>query len=507
MMMKKFTADSYYEAYLQAQAELGEDVMIIQSRTTSKSAWAGLYSKEYVEITAAVPNARADSGSRPAPARPAPTQEVSAPLDFFPKPSTVPSSLREQSPSSRPLHQGRTSFGESAGSDRSPVYSPPRTLASHTVKTQQMRGSHSIRSNQEGDTEPVSQRVIQEEDHNEEKIKALLDTICRQKSINASPESQARSVSGKPSGLTSSSESPELKAVQDRLNSISKILEQMVNASGLALEKDLCNLPEGIASLKKRLLEIETPEEITRDIISQIMSDCPKKVLHSSFSAFQYAASWLEDSLTFSQEPVLNPDFGPRIFILVGPTGVGKTTTIAKLAASFALNVVQRKSVALFTLDTFRIGAPAQLDQYAQIIEADMEIILEPNDIPDALNRHKKKDVILVDTAGRCQKNAGDLSELKGFLDKFPAAEKFLVLSATTKFSDMLETVKCFKMTGFDHLIFSKVDETNTCGPLLALLHKTNYSLAYITNGQSVPDDFKPADAEFFRTQIFDTIQ
>ena len=498
--MKKFTADSYYEAYLQAQAELGEDVMIITSRTTSKSAWGGLYSKDYVEITAAVPTARTESTSRPAPARPALTQEVLAQQ----QPPTPQGRINRMSlGSDSPVESSRPAVS----TREQPVYTHPKTVVTQSNKSTEMRGSYSIRSNQEGDSNPVPQRVFQNDGNSEQKIQVLLDTLSRHKGINSqaavSNAPNAKRTVETPSQATST----ELRIFDERLNTISQLLERMVKTSSKALESDICDLPEGIASLRKRLIEIETPEEVARDIVSQIMSECPKKAMHSSFSTFQFASNWLKNALSFTQEPVLNSEFGPRIFILIGPTGVGKTTTIAKLAASFALNVVQRRSVALFTLDTYRIGAPHQLQQYAQIIEADMEIIIEPNDIPDALKRHKKKDVILVDTAGRCQKNTPDLNELKSFLDKFPTAEKFLVLSATTKFSDMLETVKCFKMTDFDHLIFSKVDETNTCGPLLALLHKTNYSLAYITTGQSVPDDFKPASAEFFNSQIFDTVQ
>jgi flagellar biosynthesis protein FlhF len=195
----------------------------------------------------------------------------------------------------------------------------------------------------------------------------------------------------------------------------------------------------------------------------------------------------------------------PSTLILLGPTGVGKTTTIAKLAANYAFNLENRKKVALFTLDTYRIGAPAQLHQYAEIIEAKLEVLFESGDIVEARKRHVEKDVILVDTAGRCQKNADELRELKDLLSHFPDSKRYLVLSATTKFSDMQENVKRFGEVGFDQLIFTKVDETNSLGPLIALLYSSQKPLAYLTNGQNVPADFLEGSVSFFLDKIFST--
>ncbi|MFZ5949881.1 MAG: AAA family ATPase, partial [Candidatus Rifleibacteriota bacterium] len=261
----------------------------------------------------------------------------------------------------------------------------------------------------------------------------------------------------------------------------------------------------GLFQIKKKLLQIETPLEIVDQLVFELRDELPQNVLQRPEQALQYTSRWLEKRLKFSSDPVFN-EKGPKVIALIGPTGVGKTTTIAKIAASYGLNFKNRLSIALFTLDTYRIGATDQLRQYAQVIGVEMEILYSPEDIEAAISRHQDKDLIIVDTAGRCQKDAKELRELRKFLDQLPSTDKYLVLSATAKFTDMLETVQCFDRVGFEHLIFTKTDETNTIGPLLALMVKARKSLAYITNGQNVPEDFRKADFTFFDKRLFPVI-
>lgn len=183
-----------------------------------------------------------------------------------------------------------------------------------------------------------------------------------------------------------------------------------------------------------------------------------------------------------------------RILAFVGPTGVGKTTTLAKLAARFAL--YHNKQVGMITIDTYRIGAVEQLRTYADITGMPIEVVMTPKDLPRALDRLADRELILVDTAGRNSKNSLQVSELSSFMAALPNPELFLVLSATTKTKDLRLIIENFRKVNFNRLIFTKLDETETYGALLNVAQSTGYPLTYVTTGQNVPDDIEHANAE-----------
>lgn len=494
MMMKKFVADSYYEAFLKAQSELGSEMIVITSRTFPQSSWAGLYKQEMVEITAAVPRSAPGKPQKAAPTRPEPTEEI------LPPPQPVAPSQSKPSPEAiLPPHPVSKPTPQEYG----PSLRPQRFTQ---ARVQSMRPVHGLRSNQEGEAAPQSQR-FQDDAKNAQRIQALLGDILSQRAKG--PKKSESEVSPPPPpppppAFDAPVDRASIQALEARMAEILDMVKKMQEFSGKALATPNPSVPEGLFHLRKLFSGIELPAEILEGLLEILGRSLPPQVLKNPAETEEGTARWLREHLRFSPPIEFHPQStGPKIFILIGPTGVGKTTTIAKLAASFALDLEERKKVALFTLDTFRIGAPAQLMQYAQIIEAEMEIIFEPDDIPQVLQRHISKDVILVDTAGRCQKNVCDLDELKRFLKYFPGASKYLVLSATTKFSDLWESIRKFGEIGFDELIFTKIDETNSIGPLLGVLLQSKLPLAFLTHGQSVPDDFKPADPGFFLGRIF----
>ena len=178
---------------------------------------------------------------------------------------------------------------------------------------------------------------------------------------------------------------------------------------------------------------------------------------------------------------------------LVGPTGVGKTTTIAKLAAHYAL--VEQKKVALLTIDTYRIAAVEQLKTYSQIMDIPIFVAHEAGEIVGILEQCRDYDLLLVDTAGRSPNNTTQIMELKPMLETL-GCETHLVLSASTKEEDLYETAKRFSMTRIDRLIFSKIDETSTYGTLFNISDRTGIPLTYLTNGQRVPEDILVATGE-----------
>jgi len=175
---------------------------------------------------------------------------------------------------------------------------------------------------------------------------------------------------------------------------------------------------------------------------------------------------------------------------LIGATGVGKTTTIGKLAAGFS--IVDKRKVALITADTYRVAAVEQLKTFGEIIGVPVEVAMTPNGLLEALNLHADKELIFIDTAGRSPHHELHMSELRAFLDKAQPDFTMLVLSATTQFSDQLRIYQRFEGLT-THLIFTKLDEAGSVGSILNLLGQTTLPTAYLTNGQSVPDDIEAA--------------
>lgn len=182
-----------------------------------------------------------------------------------------------------------------------------------------------------------------------------------------------------------------------------------------------------------------------------------------------------------------------RVVALVGPTGVGKTTTLAKLAAHHAL--VAGKRVAMVTLDTVRVGAIEQLRTYAEITGLPSYVATSPAEMAEILERLQDFDLVLLDTAGRNPRDEMRMSELERFWAARRPDEVHLVLSATTRYADALEIVERYRGPGFDRLLFTKLDETSHHGLLLNLAVAAQRPLSYVTTGQNVPEDIAAARA------------
>lgn len=181
------------------------------------------------------------------------------------------------------------------------------------------------------------------------------------------------------------------------------------------------------------------------------------------------------------------------IVSLIGPTGVGKTTTIAKLAANFRLRSGLR--VALVTVDTYRIAAVEQLRTYADIIELPMHVVTTPGEMRQALNELRSYDVVLIDTAGRSPRAAAQIRDLAEILAEAQPQETLLVLSAVASTAVLKETIQQFAPVHPTGLIISKLDETSQLGHLLGGLENCAWPITYLTTGQNVPEDIEPAQA------------
>jgi len=182
---------------------------------------------------------------------------------------------------------------------------------------------------------------------------------------------------------------------------------------------------------------------------------------------------------------------GTKIWVLVGPTGVGKTTTLAKLAAHFSLK--ERKRITLVTFDTYRIGAVEQLKIYAQLLGLPLEVAFHREDLTRIIEKNLHQDLLLIDTVGRSPRDTKHLEELKDFLTAHPLIENHLLLSATTKEKDLGRVVQQYSFLPIKSYLFTKLDETEEYGPLLNQLLHDRKPLSYLTHGQRVPEDIELA--------------
>ncbi|MDF2066031.1 flagellar biosynthesis protein FlhF [Bacillus sp. Cr_A10] len=192
------------------------------------------------------------------------------------------------------------------------------------------------------------------------------------------------------------------------------------------------------------------------------------------------------------QHPVGGISFHKKYINVLGPTGVGKTTTIAKMAARAVLE--KKKKVGFITTDTYRIAAIEQLKTYAGLLQAPIEIVYSEKDLQDAMEKYEALDLVFIDTAGRNYKEIKFVEDLQKLINLEENTETFLVLSTTSKQKDMEVIIEQFMDFPIEKFIFTKLDETNSIGSIINLMVKYKKGLAYYTDGQEVPEDIVEAN-------------
>ncbi|PIC65617.1 flagellar biosynthesis protein FlhF [Sporosarcina sp. P13] len=201
---------------------------------------------------------------------------------------------------------------------------------------------------------------------------------------------------------------------------------------------------------------------------------------------------WFLDKL--QDLPLGGVSYKKKFINVLGPTGVGKTTTIAKIAARALLE--EKKKIGFITTDTYRIAAIEQLRTYANLLQAPVEVAYNESDFRVAIEKLKDRDLVFIDTAGRNYKEAKFVEDLKKLVDFSLEMETFLVLSTTSKEQDMDIIIERFEKFPIEKFIFTKTDETNSVGAMINLMLKYNIGMAYYTDGQEVPEDITEADYE-----------
>ena len=432
MRMKKYQASSMAEAFAAIRAELGPDAVIVHS-SEMKRGPLGILSRPMFEVVAAVDErASARSATANRPSKPSGEGRLLPPRPANPAPSQP--RLRSAPAPSQPR----------AGSEH----------ASDDRYAEASRGRASRQSENARSAETAPEKAIQMADV----VRAIVDREQKTSDPTMLREMQQHVV--------------ELRRAIGRL---------MQNAQWPGMAK----LAPPLVELYQRLLEQEVEAPLAQELVTTIDGELSLQAASNRATVLDSLSKHLRRMLPANG--TLTPVSGePTVLFLVGPTGVGKTTTIAKLAASLA---GQRNKIVLVTCDTYRIAAIPQLRTYADILRVPIEVAYSPDELTSKVSEHLDADFIIVDTPGRSQRNADQLAELRHFVMAVPTRKTFLTVTAGSRYRDMQDIVSRFGTIPFDVLLITKLDETTTFGPILNLVRHTGKPVTYLTNGQNVPHD------------------
>lgn len=324
-------------------------------------------------------------------------------------------------------------------------------------------------------------------------------------------------------------EDEEAKALNEKLNSLARLLEEQIEQqkkeekssekkeSGEKKEEsekeeekktDTKEEPDSKEDIRQKSIELimeqltgnEVSYSYAKQIVDEITNTSNIRTLDDML-----AGVYQKIILKLGQvQPITTTkdDKKPKIVLFIGPTGVGKTTTIAKLSSKLLLD--QKKKIAILTADTFRISAVEQIKTYAGILSIPVDVLYEKEDVAKILPKYKDYDYILVDTAGRSHKNKNRMGDLKEFMEEFRSysISTYLVLSATTKYKDLQKIISLYDDISKCSLIFTKLDETDAIGNLLNVKLDTGMALSYVSYGQNVPDDIEIMNPQIIAKQV-----
>lgn len=477
------------EALKMVKAEMGLDAMILSSKKERRKGIMGFFSKPYFEVTAALDPRPAP---RPNPYReeppPAPVRELSAREEF--QNSMLGPLAREVRELKQRIEQlTRSDAMQQVATKPQPVPEPapapqaalpeaepaPRTFAKEELEEIKKLLFSAMANKEKQEPKPLtfpSADAPSPAAQQPAAAPAFDPQLLREQlaSLQA-PRFQ------EPAAAQLEPQSKEAPAAK---------LRAAVDQPAVATQHDA----EGgaLGQLASSLRHEELAEETVEMLIGQLRGSAQAGASLSTLKAelAENLAALLKCSGTLRMKKN-----GPRIMAIVGPTGVGKTTTIAKLAAMHALT--RGASVALVTTDNFRVGAIEQLRTYAKIMDLPLEVAATEQELAKVIERHADKDLILIDTTGRSHKDGERLEELKSYLECHPGIETFLCMSATTRGRELDKIVETFGCLPISRFLFTKLDESESYGCIVNTHLKYKLPVSYLTTGQKVPDDIEVA--------------
>ena len=284
------------------------------------------------------------------------------------------------------------------------------------------------------------------------------------------------------------------------LQDIRHMVQALVQKGG---EGDAPVLPGALSAAHQRLADQDVAAPIVAELIAQLRTQLTAGQLDDEAVVLDHLRQLVVGRIPVQPRTAKLPRAQrARVVALIGPTGVGKTTTIAKLAANLKLR--RERRVGLITIDSYRIAAVDQLRTYADIIEVPLQPVLSPAELHAAIEAMSDLDVVLVDTAGRSQNNHARLKELRGFLAAAAPDEVHLAVSATANHHCARTLLKQFVPLGANRILLTKVDEAASFGVVLTIASACRCGFSYVTTGQDVPEDIAPADSQLLADWILE---
>ncbi len=283
----------------------------------------------------------------------------------------------------------------------------------------------------------------------------------------------------------------EVAALSAEVSAMRTQMEEVCRRLSARGRPDVC--PE-LLDFYVQLVENEVAEGLAKSLVERVQRDLAGSASGGDHEAVQRHLMGLISEVIATSGPIRLRSGRATTVALIGPTGVGKTTSVAKLAARFAL--LEGKRVALVTSDTYRIAAVDQLYRYGELMRLPVREVSSPAKVRGVLDELSDMDLVLLDTAGRSQRDDSKMNDLRLFLDAARPDETHLVLSGTSSYGHLAAAIERFSRFDVDHVLFTKLDEAASCGLLLNVLLRLKKSLSYVTTGQGVPDDIEVGDAK-----------
>ncbi|MDA3904174.1 MAG: flagellar biosynthesis protein FlhF [Desulfuromusa sp.] len=436
MLVRKFEAENMASALQQVKQALGSEALILSTRTLGKKG-LGVLGKQIIEVTAAIESPAMHNGFRKA----VPNIEA--------QPATLGKIPAAYGRRVETLEDEQVSLSKAATGQRIEVKSNPLEAEVRQLRSQLEAQNVNQLQAEINQLKELMQQLAQTQ------RESRVETVASPTPKQVQPSQQAK---------------PQQAAT----------LAQLKPSAGQSLE-DLVGL------MVERGITQEAAATIARFAAPQ-MSERQRQEPDQCYAFLTATIA----SLVQTTGPLWSPGDPQKRISLIGATGVGKTTTIAKLAAEAITQSGAR--VALVTIDTYRIAAVEQLKVYGEIMGLPVEVVISPEQLQEAFRRHRDKDLILIDTAGRSPRDQSQIDELNQFLGQGSKVENCLVLAAPTEERLQQKTLESFSQLPLSRLIFTKLDETDRCGSLINVPIRSNLPLAYLTNGQQVPEDLLRAE-------------